>query len=77
MKTLKTYSNRFATIEEQEDGSWVVINDISGVPLYVDPEADEPEIKTFTYRDAYSALCVLGNRGRSIERGGNTQYFFA
>ena len=66
---LRTYSNRFASMEEQPGGGWVVFNGITGEPVYLDPEADFPEARVFkTYGLARTAMVELTQRNSSIAR---------
>ena len=73
---LKTYKNRYASIEQQSDGTWLVFNELSGLPVYENLDADEPEIKFFpTYAAARTAMIELTQRATAIARGGNMARF--
>ena len=66
---LRTYSNRFASMEEQAGGGWVVFNEITGEPVYLDPEADFPEARVFkTYGLARTVMSELTVRNMAIAR---------
>ena len=66
---LRTYSNRFASMEEQPGGGWVVFNGITGEPVYLDPESEFPSARVFkTYGLARTVMCELTTRNMSIAR---------
>lgn len=67
---MKTYSNRYASIEQQPGGTWIVFSEVSGLPVYVDDNADEPTIKLFAdYSAARAAMIEMTQRYAAIERG--------
>ena len=67
---MASYSNRFASMEQDPNGQWVVFSEVSGLPVYVDPDADYPEIKYFpNYPAARAAMVELTERYKSISRG--------
>ncbi len=74
--TEKTYANRFASMEQQRDGTWIVFNELSGLPISVNADADEPQIKFFpNYAAARTAMIELTQRATAIARGGNSARF--
>lgn len=68
---MKTYSNRYASMEQQSDGRWIVFSELSGLPI-TNGGTDDPdkEIKFFTnYKTARAAMIELTQRGQIIESG--------
>lgn len=65
----KVYGNRFATQELQPDGTWIVINEVTGLPISSKTGEYEERIpKVFkTYRDARSEVVYLYQHYRSLE----------
>ena len=65
---MKSYTNRYTTIESQPDGTWVVFRNVSGLPVYYDDGADEPEIRFYpNYNEAKTAANVLYLHYQAIE----------
>ena len=72
---MKTYRNRFASMEQQPCGGWIVFNEVIGVPLNAEghscegnPRDSRPKIHP-TYQSAREVMVMLYNRYRSFERG--------
>lgn len=69
---MKTYSNRFASMEKQPCGGWIVFNEISGLPIYIDEKSDFPQEKIYrSYAEAREVMLMLTERAKTISRGGN------
>lgn len=64
---MKTYHiTRFSSIEVAGRNKFIVFNDLQGLPVYVDPDADYPVIKIFTSWDAAkTAALEIGNHVRA------------
>lgn len=66
---MKTYSNRFASMEQHPDG-WIVFSEVSGLPVYVDPDADEPQARCYPdYHSARAAMLEITEHYKAIARG--------
>jgi hypothetical protein len=70
---MKTYSNRFASMEQQPCGGWIVFSEVSGLALdsngmMCDGET-APHIHA-TYQSARETMIVLTDRYKSISKGG-------
>ncbi len=66
---MKTYSNRFASMEQHSDG-WIVFSEVSGLPVYVDLNADHPEVRRYPdYQSARAAMLELTEHYKAISRG--------
>jgi len=53
----KKYSNRFASMEQQNDKSWVVFNEVTGLPVYENPNDVYPRVKYFkNYNEARAEM---------------------
>jgi hypothetical protein len=69
---MKTYRNRFASMEKQPCGGWIVYSEVSGLPLDADGRLcdgeRQPKVHT-TYAAARETMITLTNRYQSIERG--------
>jgi hypothetical protein len=53
----KTYGNRFATQEQQADGTWIVFNEVTGLPVGECVGDGERKIKIFPdYQSARSEV---------------------
>jgi hypothetical protein len=65
----KTYGNRFATMEKQSDGSWVVYNEVLGMPVgdWVGNSGDL-KIRSFpNYQSARSQVVFMYQYYSSLE----------
>lgn len=63
---MKTYSNRFASMEQQSDSTWLVFNEVTGLP---DSELDADGLQETSkpihyadYQSARSRMVELTNR---------------
>jgi hypothetical protein len=60
-KNLKSYKNRYASIDEMENGSWSIYNDVTGLFIREVP----------TYTEAITAMREMANYYNSVEYGRN------
>ena len=69
---MRTYSNRFASMEQQQCGGWIVYSQVSGLPLDGDGHQcdgeTQPKIHR-TYNAAREIMVMLTNRYKSIAAG--------
>jgi hypothetical protein len=69
VKVGQTYGNRFATQELQADGTWIVYNEVTGLPVgeWVG-ETGERNIRYYkTYSDARGEVVAMYQHYRSLE----------
>lgn len=62
---VKTYSNRFAEMEKQSDGTWIVFNLVTGLPIYVEDGSKE---RKYNYQGARAAMVELYQHYSILER---------
>jgi hypothetical protein len=67
---MKTYSNRFASMEQQADGKWLVFNEVTGLP---DSELDSDDLQDTSrpifysnYQSARNRMVELTTRYKSM-----------
>jgi hypothetical protein len=70
---MKTYSNRFVSMEQQPCGGWIVVSLVCGLPLdnegrFATGEESQAKIHR-TYATARETMVMLTERYRRIERG--------
>lgn len=72
MTTTKTYRNRFASMERQPCGGWIVRSEVAGLPIcdggHLCDGERRPKIYA-TYPEAREVMLMLTERYKSIERG--------
>ena len=69
---MKTYRNRFASMERQPCGGWIVYSEVSGLPLNANGnlcDGDEKPKIHRTYAAARETMITLTIRYQSIEQG--------
>lgn len=69
---MRTYKNRFASMEQQPCGGWIVYSEVAGLPLdsngHLCDGETQPHIHR-TYQSARETMLVLTNRYTSIYAG--------
>lgn len=72
-RPLRTYSNRFAQMEETPEGTWLVYNLVTGTPIAEDGHpcnGDGRRPRFFEdYASARECMVFLTEQYRGIERG--------
>lgn len=69
---MRTYSNRFASMEQQPCGGWIVYSQVSGLPLDADGHLCDGDTQPHvhrTYASARETMLVLTSRYQSISSG--------
>jgi len=72
MSATKIYRNRFASIEQQPCGGWVVFSEVSGLAICDGGEMSDGSqgAKVYrTYAEAREVMLMLTERYKSISRG--------
>jgi len=63
----KSYKlTQFSSVEFVGKDQFIVWNDVAGLPIYADPDADFPQAKTFSWNEARIAAEEIGNHYKSI-----------
>lgn len=69
---MKTYRNRFAEMEQQPCGGWIVYSRVAGLPLddngHLCEDGAMPKVHD-TYRSARETMLTLTERYKAIARG--------
>lgn len=55
---MKSYSNKYASIEQNSDGTWTIFNDVQGLSLKTVP----------TYKEARTSMIEINQHYSSIAR---------